>query len=151
MLASSKRWSEGPNDNAPELLVALRKHARAHDVDMDVGDGWLPLVRECHEAVLAQFPDYELLAVKQKYGELAFQAWPRRWSGPGSWTDDDHARIDDIVESFRERSAEVCERCGAHGRVRTLDRMLLTLCEGCFEAARKRSRRWKPWSRTPEA
>lgn len=122
-------WSLEANPNAPELLASLREHARAKDLELFVGDGWLPLVRECHAAVLAEFPDYELLAVKQKYGQLAFQAFVR----PGSTgTDEEYDRMADIREAFRERSAETCERCGAGGELRDLDGLFLTLCAPCF-------------------
>jgi hypothetical protein len=122
----------------PDLLATLRTHARHKDLELWVGDGWLPLVRECHEAVVAEFPSYELLAVKQKYAELAFQAFPHPWHGPDSWTDDEHERLDDIVESFRERSAETCERCGGQGQARKVDRLYLTVCGACFVAASRR-------------
>jgi hypothetical protein len=128
-------WTRDANPNAPELLATLREHARMKDLQLFVGDGWLPLVRECHEAVVAEFPDYELLAVKQKYAELAFQAFPVPWAGPDTWTDEEHSRLDEIVDSFRARSAAICERCGGRGEVRSLDGLLLTVCGPCFVAS----------------
>jgi hypothetical protein len=40
----------------------------------EVGEGWRPLVEECHARLQAAFPDYELLAVKQKWGALELHA-----------------------------------------------------------------------------
>jgi hypothetical protein len=123
------------NPNAPDDLVGtLRTHARSKDLEVRVGDGWLPLVRACHEAVAAEFPNYELLAVKQKYGELAFQARPLAARGPESWTDDERQRLHDIVEHFREASASVCEECGRLGDMRYIDGYELVLCDECFSA-----------------
>jgi hypothetical protein len=88
-------------------------------------------VRECHEAVVAEFPDYELLAVKQKYAELSFQAFPR----PGAWTSEENRRLNAIVDVFSERSTSVCERCGRQGEVRWIDGYELILCDA--HAARR--------------
>ena len=121
-------------DDDPELLAALRAHARGGDIEIDVGDGWLPLVRECHEAVVAEFPDYQLLAVKEKYAELAFQAIPGPWASSGSWSDEEHERIEDIIQRFTERSREICERCGRPGEYRDGPHRVDTLCDDCFAA-----------------
>ena len=75
--AASIHLKQSGNRSAhDDLTTVLRTHARAKDLVPYVGDGWLALVRACHEAVVAEFPNYELLAIKQKYGELAFQAFP---------------------------------------------------------------------------
>ena len=127
-----RRWG---NPNAPpDLVAALRTHARVKNLVPCVGDGWLPLVRACHEAVVATFPNYELLAVKQKYGELAFQAFPVPWSGPDTWAEDEHLRLDDIVEKFQEQSRSVCEECGRRGEARIIDGYELILCDECSSA-----------------
>jgi hypothetical protein len=46
----------------------------------------------------AAFPDYELLAVKQKYGALEFQAFPRQGaSGEKAWTAQENADLKRIT------------------------------------------------------
>lgn len=47
---------------------------------MWIGEGWRELAEECHARILEEFPDYELLNVKQKHGALEYQAS----LGPGS-------------------------------------------------------------------
>ena len=69
-------WKLDPA-NSGDLIDRLRPHARRFILQAaQVGEGWRPLVEECHERLQATFPDYELLAVKQKYGALEYQALP---------------------------------------------------------------------------
>jgi hypothetical protein len=76
------RWRRPTDD---ELRSALAAHApRVRDFELFVGDGWRDLVLACHRDVVAEFPQYELLAVKEKFGALAFQAFPRRWRPPSA-------------------------------------------------------------------
>jgi hypothetical protein len=67
-------WELDPA-NGRDLIDRLRPHARRFTLKTaQVGEGWRPLVEECHERLQAAFPDYELLAVKQKYGALRTDA-----------------------------------------------------------------------------
>ncbi|GGO42110.1 hypothetical protein GCM10012286_22890 [Streptomyces lasiicapitis] len=114
-----------------DVLEPVRRHLRDSSYDFDVGPGWRQLVLECHQAVVAEFPEYELLAVKQKWGALAFQAFPRPWRHGGAWTDAEHARLHAVTDAFADRSEGICERCGAHGSLRESRRIDLTLCDRC--------------------
>lgn len=121
-----------------ELQSALTAHARVgQQFELRIGEGWRDLVLACHRAVAAEFPHCELLAIKEKYGSLAFQAFPRKWhpaSPDGSfsaWSDEESERLNSIVESFEERSAVTCERCGKPGALREERRHILTLCDDC--------------------
>ncbi|MEV4995557.1 hypothetical protein [Streptomyces niveus] len=109
----------------------LRRHLREPAYDIDVGRGWWPLVLQCHQAVVDEFPEYELLAVKQKYASLAFQAFPRPWKPGGDWTDAEYERLRTLTDAYAERSESVCERCGAEGSQRTSGRIHLVLCDRC--------------------
>jgi hypothetical protein len=82
-------WALDPV-NSPDLLAALRPHGHRADFEVVfVGAGWRDLVLECHRRIEAVFPDYELLAVKEKFGQLEFQAFPRPWikATPNLWTE----------------------------------------------------------------
>lgn len=48
----------------------VRQHWRDSSYHFDVGPGWQPLVLKCHQALVAEFPQYELLAVKQQWGQI---------------------------------------------------------------------------------
>lgn len=112
----------------PAALAPLQAHFRRPEYEPAVAPGWWELVLECHRAVEAEFPAYELLAVKQKYGELAFRARP----GAGQEAD---RRLNGILAVFVERSRATCERCGADGaQLREGRWITLTLCGPC-EAA----------------
>ena len=121
-----------PPDQIPPRLTQLTSHTRGGEVLLlHVGPGWFDLVHECHSAVSSVFPEYELLAVKQKMARLAFQAGPRPWAAPGSWTSAELSSLNGLVEPFQERSEEICERCGRRGRERDSRPILLTLCDAC--------------------
>jgi hypothetical protein len=125
-------WALDPS-NSRVLIEGLRRHGRGGDFEVAwVGEGWRPLVESCHQRLVTQFPDYELLAVKQKFGVLAFQAFPRpSASDYRAWTDDEYAVVTTIIEQVRSASESVCEWCGAAGSLREWRTMLLTLCDAC--------------------
>ncbi|WP_351233959.1 hypothetical protein [Streptomyces sp. NPDC002133] len=143
--------STGPDPRpalpAPEAALAalerVRRHFRDPSYRFAVGPGWLPLVLRCPEAVVAEFPDYELLAVKQKWATLAFQARPRRRTSGGDWTPAESTRLGELVERFRRLSARVCERCGAAGTLRERRPVERTLCDRC-DAEMGTDRRLRP-------
>jgi hypothetical protein len=88
-------------------------------------------VLRCHEAVVAEFPEYELVAVKQKWAALAFQAFPRPWKPGGAWTSDEAERLGTLVGEFEAASEHICERCGSAGTLRETRPIELTLCDAC--------------------
>ncbi|MFF0105609.1 hypothetical protein [Streptomyces hirsutus] len=112
-------------------LEPLRRHLRDPSFEFDVGPGWWALVLRCHEAVVAVFPEYELLAVKQKWAALAFQAFPRPWKRDGNWTSDEAVRLNALVAEFTAASEHICERCGNPGTLRETRPIELTLCGAC--------------------
>jgi hypothetical protein len=118
----------------PAELEPLRRHFRNPPEDLFLGPGWWDLVLRCHDSVVSEFPEYELLAVKQKWAQLAFQAFPRPWKPGGDWTRDESRRLDDLIGPFVEVSRRTCERCGDPGLLRETRFIELTLCDGC-EAA----------------
>lgn len=113
-------------------LDALRPRLRVPGQPFAIGPGWRRLVLGCHRRMAAEFPAYELLAVKQKYGRLSFQAFPRPWRpGERSWTSEEHARLHEILDATTARSESLCERCSAAARLRRTRRLWLTLCDAC--------------------
>jgi hypothetical protein len=125
-------WVLDPGNSA-DLIDRLRPHAHRFNFEVAwVGEGWRPLVEECHERLEAAFPDYELLAIKQKYGLLEYQAFPRRWvQGQTQWTDQEYADLLGITSEIRDRSESVCEWCGASGLLRESRTVERTLCDAC--------------------
>jgi hypothetical protein len=111
----------------------LRRHGRGGDFEVAwVGEGWRSLVEECHARLSGAFPDYELLAIKQKHGVLSYQAFPRPWvDGERSWSADEAAESGTIIDEFVVRSETVCEWCGAVARLRDWRTVELTLCDRC--------------------
>lgn len=125
-------WQMTSSDD-PALLDALGAHARRPEgFTVYTGPGWWPLVADCHAEIATRFPAYTLAAVKEKYGRLAFQAFPRPRSEPGaSWSPEEHEALDRITERFGELSETICEWCGDPGELRFRRRWELTLCDRC--------------------
>ncbi|MBC9712263.1 hypothetical protein H9Y04_06710 [Streptomyces sp. TRM66268-LWL] len=121
--------SSGPEREALERVLA--PHFRTPGARPEIGPGWVGLVARCHQAVVAEFPGYQLNAVKQKLGRLAYQALPGSWQPGGNWSRAEHHRIDEITDAFEELSASVCERCGNAASLRETRRILLALCDAC--------------------
>ena len=90
---------------------------------IDCGDGWYSLLREMCGEIAAAYRaagrpvDLTVEQVKEKYGQLQFYYHP--WD----------PMIDDIIGRYEERSAGVCEVCGAPGCLRTDLPWIQTLCE----------------------
>ena len=137
-MRTDPRWPNIDLDaRTDELQSALAPHAYSvPDFELLVGSGWHDLILQCHRAVVAEFPGSELLAVKEKYGALAFQAFPRRWRRPrafrrSAWTYEEWDQLGELVEAFKSRSLATCERCGQGGSLREDRRHILTLCDAC--------------------
>jgi hypothetical protein len=145
-------WALDPV-NSGDLIHRLRPHGRDRDFEVAwVGEGWRPLVEECHERLKAAYPDYELLAIKQKWGVLVYQAFPGRWAeGRKQWTAQEYADLGAIVDEFQERSEGICEWCGAAGQLREWRNLELTLCDACDQRfPRPAVPRARPRAVTPE-
>ncbi|MFE1442358.1 hypothetical protein [Streptomyces sp. NPDC058739] len=121
----------GSSPASGDAFDPVRQHLRDPSHDLDVGPGWRQLVVECHEAVVAEFPEYELLAVKQKWATLAFQAFPRPWKPGGNWTTAEYSRLHAVTGAFADRSEAICERCGAEGSLRENRPVHRVLCDRC--------------------
>jgi hypothetical protein len=119
-----------PPDETPPGLESLLSHFRRASAGFYVGPGWFELVGQCHARLVAAFPDYELLAVKQKDGCLAFQAFPRPWvQGQRTWTMEEAFAVDRIIAPFETESERICERCGVLGYLRETRPILVVLCD----------------------
>ena len=119
--------------NSPALIEQLRPHGRDGEFEVAwVGEGWRSLVEECHTRLVATFPEYQLLAIKLKYGVLEYQAFPRRSARDAKrWSDSEAAAVGAITDECRTKSDSVCEWCGGHAELREWRSLELTLCDEC--------------------
>lgn len=98
---------------------------------IDCGDGWYPLIRElCRDitevyATAGQPVDVVVQQVKEKYGQLRFYCRASLW-------------IEELIETYEERSAQVCEVCGMAGCLRAELPWIQTLCDEHYEQAKAR-------------
>jgi len=84
---------------------------------LDVGDGWLPLIKETLEKCFELAPEMRLFQVKEKFGEL------RIYAGP---VESEEALA--LIEAALVKSRSVCDVCGAEGRTRSRGGWLMTRC-----------------------
>ena len=81
------------------------------------GDGWLQLIHDLIEELLAAGWDKHILQIKEKFGGLRF------YIGSGS------EEIHDIISKYEHLSYETCEVCGETGRIRNDLGWIPTLCD----------------------
>jgi len=82
--------------------------------------GWLELIAELIQALVATGWTREILQIKEKYGGLCFYA--------NGLPENGH----EIIERFENRSYEICERCGSTDKVKLReDNWIKTLCDQC--------------------
>ena len=87
--------------------------------------GWLDLVQEIHEHVVAVAPDYRITQVKEKFGTLCFYVDPR--------TIPHHVRdaCRNYVLAKQEESSGICQSCGAPQAGSVERGWVATLCDAC--------------------
>lgn len=100
-------------DARRDLFTRLEPHWRRVHGDeplwIGYGDGWLPLIDALHRRLARLVPDYGLREVFQKYGVLVHRV--------GEVDDALEPAVRASIASTLERSREVCETCGQHGRL----------------------------------
>ena len=82
---------------------------------IDCSEGWFPLIRETHNAILEVDPEYEIHQIKEKFGGLRYYIYG-------------NAKAQDIAAYAEVKSFEICEVCGEPGSTRNLNGWLRTLC-----------------------
>jgi hypothetical protein len=121
--------------NSPELMGQLQRHWRVEcpveERTVSVGEGWRLIVASCHSALAADFPDYELLAIKHKWGQLSYQAFPVRSQEGRRSSREEFRHFDSIVGKFERLAESVCEWCGEPGLHRERPIWEVTLCDAC--------------------
>jgi hypothetical protein len=83
---------------------------------LGVGEGWLPLIKEMIDELLAAGWDRKLAQSKEKFGGLRFYI--------PSANDELHT----IISKYERKSYDVCEKCGKEGQLRK-GGWIKTLCD----------------------
>ena len=91
-----------------------------------VGDGWLDLLKNLIEELIANGWDKQICDVKEKFGGLRFYT--------GAMSD----KCRNIVEKYENLSFEICEKCGTPGELKKINGWLSTLCDECFKLRTKK-------------
>lgn len=74
---------------------------------LSIEDGWLQLVYDLIQDVVAVDPGVRVTQVKEKFGTLAFYAFPA-----GDW---EAAR--ELIAAAEAKSMQTCEVCGGEGQL----------------------------------
>ena len=130
---------------------------------LEMGSGWFQLIWDLCAEIRAAYEeagatvDIVVDQAKEKWGGLRFYWHPRGQkvaihafdclggpsfrAKPGSLPV--HAKVDEIVRKYEEKSTRVCERCGAPGVLRTDLGYVCTLCDEHHQECLERLRRPK--------
>lgn len=129
---------------------------------IDTGDGWFRLIWELCTEITQVYQaagepvDIVVDQVKEKYGTLRFYWHPadRAFPAPDDRTDSQrnclkpgsaaglqavHQKVEEIVSQYENRSAQICEVCGAAGCLRTNLEWMQTLCGEHYPSAKGRA------------
>lgn len=100
-----------------------------HIISMDCGNGWYPIVYTLSQA-LASNPEARVAQIKEKFGGL-------RYYVDGVSGDEER-----FICAAENASFEICEECGAPGRLRDepRGRWLKTFCDACDDSYLQRRR-----------
>jgi hypothetical protein len=95
-----------------------------HKYAQEFGDGWVDLVNDALEKILSIDSHYEVLQIKEKFGEL-------RWYGTSSYEygTPNAMLIGRIVKDAESRSVGICESCGLPGEMRVRNHWYFTSCD----------------------
>jgi hypothetical protein len=86
-----------------------------------MGDGWLPLIEELIQKLIAVGWDKDLQQVKEKFGSLRF------------YIGEENEEIHKLIEEYEEKSCKVCDQCGMPGQCGGKG-WISTLCDQCRRA-----------------
>ena len=122
----SQEQRQPPTHRASGVGIPVRKGGE--DVNegfcgFDPPDGWLDLVMEIDARLAAGNPDYRIAQVKEKFGGLRFYTC--------GLTSDERL----YVQEMETRSFGICQNCGTHANVGSVDAgWVATLCDVCAVA-----------------
>lgn len=98
---------------------------------IECGRGWLELIMACHYKLESLDPNYKILQIKEKYGNL-------RYYFSTNTDDETRRKMQNIAFDYEERSCEVCEECGYPGTLEKFEGWYKTLCDTHWEQRRNR-------------
>jgi len=82
-----------------------------------VGEGWLVLLKDLMDELIALGWNRQIRQIKEKFGGLRFYIY--------SFSDE----ADDAIIKYEKMSYEICEECGEVGQTRKINGWLYTLCD----------------------
>ena len=95
-----------------------------------VGEGWFDILDQMFAKLIEAGWNKKLAQVKEKFGTLRVYLTDQAFIEDGKWT-----KFYEIVSDAEEKSAFVCETCGAVGRMqntRSCAWWIKTFCDPCF-------------------
>lgn len=90
---------------------------------IECGDGWLPIITDCLQAIVDTNIPVQISQIKEKFGTL------RIYYSIDSLEINDHNTIQQIVAKAEERAAKTCEVSGEEGSLRRINGWLVTLSD----------------------
>jgi hypothetical protein len=93
----------------------------------ECGQGWAPLIGELSdkiEAIIRKNPE--------EYEDVYVDQVKEKWGGLRFYMTYYTKEIDDLKNKYKEKSYEICERCGEKGKMRP-DIWLQVMCDKCYD------------------
>lgn len=90
----------------------------------EVGEGWAPIVMECHRQLNHLDPGYRITQIKEKFGGLRYY-----FDSSLAFDHLTHDVMDCVVTAAEYRCSITCEVCGAGGSLRKNHGWCKTLCD----------------------
>lgn len=102
-----------------EKQAVLEHHLAENAVGWWCPDGWIDLAYATHKALLDVAPDYRIIEIKEKFGQMRYYATIRT------------AEVITIIRAAEDMSLSVCQNCG-NTHAETIDAgWVATLCQQC--------------------
>lgn len=99
----------------------------ASDLKHHVGQGWWPLLAQLDAELTEIFPDYNVVQVKEKFGDL--RVYLDHYLSDEEYASDTKL-VWDTIFKYEKLSSETCELCGQPGH-HTDTSWVKTLCGNC--------------------
>ncbi len=101
----------------------------------EIDAGWFNLVDELIEKLVKFKWDKQIFCIKEKFGGLRVQ--PDNGLNDDA-TEEERKNFYDVIHQAEQQSFEICEVCGASGKLCRLGGWMMTRCEMCFEETKKK-------------
>lgn len=111
----------------------MSESLKIQGVTVDCDEGWWPIVIQLDIALTKLDPNYMIVQIKERFGELRYYFYSESDS-------ETYAKMHALVDDTRQKSLQLCEACGKPPWRRWRGRSETLCSEHKDERAKKRAR-----------